>query len=230
MLKFPIAMAIGLTVAGSAASADVIVIQGTPSHGPAILSHGPLGPLPGDLDLSQDIFDMPAFHRLAEMCETLGLDCDAEHATAEGGILPEWTPRHIADAEKRLALLMQDREDLAEALEEHFDSLPQPRPANPLPFTLFGWNTLPGRPYIAPHDLDDLLAPLPRPALPHRTLPRPVVPHPVLPRSVLPAPVTPRAHDLSGFYHRLNTPGAALPRGMMPRTVLPRHSFPWRPF
>lgn len=219
MFKLPIAVAIGLTVASAAAHADVIVIQGTPSFEPAIINHGPHAPLLGDALDRADILSMPAFHRLSQMCETLGMDCGAEHATAEGGIVPEWTPRHIADAEKRLAQMIEDREDYVAALEEHFEALPAPRPAAPFPHRLFGWNT-------TPHGVPHVIAPRPQ-QFGHvfPTLPRATVPQVTLPR-----PVVPGGHDLSGFYHRLNTPGAVVPRSVLPRHVLPRHGFPWRSF
>lgn len=222
MFKLPIAAMIGLTAALSAAHADTIVIQGTPSFEPAIISHGPIAPFPVTHADGFNIFGNPAFHRMAEMCETLGFECGEDHATADGGIHPYWTPGHRADADKRLALLMADREDYAAALEEHFEALPVPRPHQ-----LYGWNAprnLP-HPRALPHQFSNLF-----PLIPHTTLPRPTVPHTTLPYPVLPNFSGPQIQGFSGFNHRLNTPGAVIPHGLFPRHILPRHSFPWRSF
>ena len=221
MFKFPIALAIGVTTALSAAHADTYIIQGTPSFAPAIVTNGEVPDLP---DLSHSILHDPAFHRLAQMCDTLGLACGPDQLTAEGGIMPEWTPEHRADAEKRLAQMIEDREAYAEALEEHFEALP---PHNitpniaPLPRMLFGWNTPLGRPHLLPrpHALSgDLSHLFPRP--PSTTRPRGT-----LPPGVLHHDLVPNRPDLSGFFDRLNRPGAAMPHGLFPR-----HSFPWRSF
>lgn len=208
MFRFPIAMAIGLTVATSAAHADTIIIQGTPTLEPAIISHGPMPVLPG---LSHSVLHDPAFHRLAQMCDTLGLSCDADPTTADGIDLA-WTPGHRADAEKRLARIIEDRAVYAAALEQRFDALPAPRP-NLHPYQLFGWNTPLPRPRISvgpnhvPFQFGHLFPSRPNTSVPHITQPGMVLPH------------------IQGFNHRLNTPGA-----VMPHSLFPRHTFPWRAF
>lgn len=209
MFKLPIAAMIGLTAALSAAHADTIIIQGTPSFEPAIISHGPIAPFPVTHADGFNILGNPAFHRMAEMCETLGFACGEDHATADGGIHPYWTPGHHADAEKRLALLLAEREDFAQAL-------PLPRP-----HLSYGWNVprnLP-HPRALPHQFSNLF-----PLIPHTTLPHTTLPYPVLPRNSVP-----HIQGFSGFNHRLNNP-AVIPHGLFPRHILPRHSFPWRSF
>lgn len=212
MFKFPLAAMIGLASAVSAASADTIVIQGTPSFEPAIISHGPVAPFPRPHADGFDILSNPAFHRLAEMCETLGLDCGSDRVNADLGIHPYWTPRHIADAEKRLALLLAERDHYAEVL-------PVPNPHR-----LYGWNTPYVSPHVLPRQFSNLFPRLPHTALPHTVLPRPTVPHLTLPRTHVP-----HIPGFSGFNHRLNNP-AVIPHGLLPRHILPRHSFPWRAF
>lgn len=217
MFRFPIAAVVGLTATLSAAHADTIIYQGTPTHDPLVISRGDISVLPG---LSHSILHDPAFHRLAAMCDTLGLACGPDQLTPLGGIDPAWThpltPGHRADAEKRLARMIEESETYAEALTEHFETLPAPRP-RAVPRLHFGWNAPFGVPYGTPRpfNFDDLFPPLGNPAGPHITLPRPVLPmaHDLL-----------GAHDLSGFQHRLNTP-AVIPHG-----ILPRHTFPWRTF
>ncbi|OAN84442.1 hypothetical protein A8B78_06165 [Jannaschia sp. EhC01] len=213
MFRFPIAAVIGLTASLSAAFADTIIYQGTPMFDPLIITgdhgitRGDVPVLPG---LAPSVLNDPAFHRLAEMCDTLGMACGPDRVTPLGGIDPAWTPGHRADAEKRLAQMIEDREAYAEALAEHFDTLPVPT-LPIVPRLNFGWNTPFGVPHATPRpfNFDELFRPVPRHTVPHMVLPR---------------PGAPRIHDLSGFYSRLNNP-AVIPRGM-----LPRHSFPWRAF
>lgn len=223
MLKFPIAMAIGLTVASVAAHADTIVIQGTPSFEPAIISNGPMAPFPMQAQ-GFSILSDPAFHRMADMCETLGFECGADVATAYGGVQPVWTPQHRADAEKRLALLTADRAAYAAALEAHFDGLPDARLGQMHPQMLFGWNAPHGAPHLMPrprslpHQFGNLLPLIPRGNVPHIMLPRPTMPN-ALPNAM------PHVQGFPGFTHRLNSPGAVIPYGL-----LPRYDFPWRSF
>lgn len=214
MLKFPIALAIGLTAGLSAAHADTYIIQGTPSFGPAIV--GPVGALPTPHGAPLDILSHPAFHRMAQMCETLGLECGEDRVTAEGGVLPHWTPRHIADAEKRMALLLEDREDYAEAVTDRYEGvtlppatlldtpLPETSRVNPHPPVAFGW----GRPAL-PRQFADLFPTRPH-VVPQTVLPYTTLPHPVVPHTALPRPYAPQGHSLDGFFQRFNTPGVAL--------------------
>ncbi|GAB5446734.1 hypothetical protein [Gymnodinialimonas sp.] len=199
MFRFPIAAVVGLTTALTAASiaqADTIIYQGTPTFEPLVITRGEATVLPG---ATHDILQDPAFHRLAQMCETMGLACGPDEITAQGGIAPVWSPGHMADAEKRLAQLLEDR-DAAQTL----PGILPPR----IPPRLFGWNTpFSGHVWPRPHGITPPLAHL-YPAQPSTVLPNLPRPH----------------HDLSGFFHRLNTPAA------MPHTILPRPTFPWRTF
>lgn len=197
MIRFTLAAVIGLMAPLSAAQADTIIYQGTPTFEPLVITRGDAAPLPG---LTHDILQDPAFHRLTQMCETIGLACDMGDGTADIDIAGGWTPGHRADAEKRMAQLLADRQG---AFAQNGFGTPLP-----IPPRLFGWNApVPGHLWHGPFDSADPRAHLfpaqPRLAVPH--LPRP-------------------PHDLSGFYSRLNTP-AVIPHG-----ILPRHSFPWRSF
>ncbi|ABD54531.1 hypothetical protein [Jannaschia sp. CCS1] len=224
MFKFSIVLSVGVVAALSAAHADTFIIQGDPTLEPPILIDEEITELPAPSGLlapvvPDSILDDPAFHRLAEMCETMGLACDGDHDIADAGPFPFWLLPHNEDAAKRLAQLIEDREDFAEAMEEHFETLPVPHvvPVPRPPRMLFGWNG----PVVGPQ-----YAPLVRPRV------TPQVPlqfgHLFPTRPHLSVPHVPRpgggAHDLSGFYHRLNTPA------VVPRAILPRATFPWRTF
>lgn len=237
MFKFPLALAVGVTATLSAAHADTFIIQGIPSHDPAIVIDGDVAELPvlpgidpdtlperigtaiPDSVVPGDILDNPAFHRLAELCDTMGLACDGAHDLADGGQLPAWLLPHDEDAAKRIAELIEQREEFAEAMEQHFETLPTPHAVPfPRPPMLFGWNAPSGVPRIAP-----LVRPHVTPQLPQQFgYVVPLRPHLSLPQGAVPRP---GAHDLSGFYHRLNTPA------VVPRSILPGGgAFPWHRF
>lgn len=206
MFRFSIATVIGLSAALSAAHADTIIYQGTPTFDPLIITHGETADAPA---VSGSILADPAFHRLAQMCSTLGLECGSDHVTPEGGIAPQWTDGHRADAEKRLARLMEERGTFV--LGTHFPPAPMPNTA-PAPQIQFGWSAPAGSLHIGPR-------PTPWPnSLSHLMPPRTHVPTPYY------GTHTP---NLSGFFHRLNTPGVAMHNGI-PLRQIPRHSFPWR--
>lgn len=200
MFRFSIAAVIGLSAAISAAQADTIIYQGSPTFEPLVITHGEAAGRPA---MPGSILADPAFHRLAQMCSTMGLDCGPDHVTSEGGIAPAWTDGHRADAEKRLARLMEERDTYAQA----------PRPVVPhaaphVPHMLFGWNAPTGSLHVGPR---------PR-AFPNS------LSHLLPPRTHLPTPhYGTHAPNLSGFFHRLNTPGVT-----MHNRYLPRPSFPWR--
>lgn len=217
MFRFSIATVIGLSAALSAAHADTIIIQGTPSYAPAIVTHGDVAGLP---DLSHSILGDPAFHRLARMCDTMGLSCGADHVTEDGGIDPAWTLGHHADAEKRLAQMIEDRNGYVTALEDRFDTLRRPY-SNARPPQLFGWNLPRGGPHQMPPQFSHLFSLPPHIGGPSRDF-RNVYPN------AIPSVIAPQFRDLSGFNHRLNTPGAVIPHSLFPRQFLPRHTFPWR--
>lgn len=242
MQKFYITFVVGVTAVLSAAHADTIILnQGTPSPHPAIVIGGDDFPLlPAiDPDLIADtigstaiapdlaapaliagsgiapgnVLDNPAFHRIAEMCATMGLTCNATHDLADAGTAVPFDE----DAAKRIADLIAEREDFMEAYQQHFEALPTPH-VIPRPTMLFGWNG-PSVAPIAQHHV------LPSPSLQFGHL-FPQRPHVAAPSGIA---IRPGAHDLSGFYHRLNTP-AVVPRAIMPRAILPRAVFPWNNF
>lgn len=200
MFRFSIAAVIGVTVALSAtadtAHADTIIYQGTPTHDPLIISRGGAAGLPG---LSQSVLADPAFHRLAALCGTLGMACEPGQLTHSDGVFTVWTPGHRADAEKRLARIIEEREAQIEALEEQYETLPAPR-LPVVPHLDFGWSTLPGAPFVAPR------------------------PHPVPDSFSHLLPSRPALPDLSGFHDRLNSP-AVVPPGLLPRHAFPWRRF-----
>lgn len=205
MFKFSIAVAIGLSAATAAAHADTIIIQGTPSFDPAIISHGPIAPFPIASASGVTILDNPAFGAMSEMCDTLGFACGAADTA---GIHPERSPEHRADAEKRLAQMIEDREAYVAAIADHFETLRAP--LYPRPHMLFGWNAPRSGPHALPRALPRQFGNL-FPSIPHTTLPR---------------QLAPQIEGFPGFSHRLNNPGAVIPRGVFPRHVLPRYALP----
>ncbi len=177
MFKHATLAAIGLTAALSAAQADTIIATQGPHFGFA--PHG-----------------TSSYNRLVEMCDAFGVDCSLP-GTADVHV-EIFSPEAQADADKRLALQLEEWEEFREEYEEYAELVPTP--VLPRPHGLFGYQV--PRPLPYPHP--DLFG------FEHRfhALPRPHVPNPFA----------------NPFERRFgNIPHTLIPHGTAPRYPL----FPW---
>ncbi len=144
MFKLPIAVAIGLTAAiSSSAHADNLIVQ---SPFPGVLTYP--GVVPGF-----SAYDTPSFGRLVAMCAQMGFDCSVPEIGRPNPY--DLSEAAQADAEKRLALLMEEWENEAEEIDDYVRVLPAPHPVPgnlPHPFGIFGFNA----PHLSPYPNIDL--------------------------------------------------------------------------
>lgn len=235
MFKPTIAAAVGLSAMLTAAQADTIIIQSQPDGPPLIevlpstadvLGARPHVIAPGTPDADSVPFAAPAFGRMLEMCDRMGVDCETAFAGLQGDTdlpNPLWAPENLspealADAEKLYALMAEEWAEAAAERAEQAHRLPTPN--------LFGWSTPPVWPHVAPRTWPDVTPhawPRPWPhVVPPRTWPR------TQPQGLPPAfghllpngrPLTPPRID--GFTYRFDQ------RPAFPRHAFPYGAFPW---
>lgn len=163
MFKLPIAAAIGLTAAISAAHADPILLP-APLHIPP-----PSLSAPG-----LSTYDSPSFDRFVDMCARMGFDCSAPAAGRPSSHFGPHAPSSFAlseaaqaDAEKRMALYAQEWEEFADDFAGHVEI----HPARPqvTPFGFFSYNAPRVSPYpnIELYQFGHRLPSVPRIQVPH---------------------------------------------------------------